>query len=61
MPKKFKDLTVEQKKQLLRDEYLRDGASEETLDMGMIPEEPYLTDRLVWIFDYTDDTDVEIK
>jgi hypothetical protein len=55
----FKDLTLDQKKKLLHDEYLKDGADEDTIAEGLIPDtDPYLTDRLVEIFDYTDETEV---
>ena len=60
MPK-FKDLILEQKKDLLRDEYLRDGADEDIIADGLIPdEEMSITLRLKTIFGYKDDTEVEI-
>ena len=60
MPK-FKDLTLEQKKKLLREEYLQDGADESILNEGVIPDtEKHITGRLQYVFGYKDDMEVEV-
>jgi hypothetical protein len=57
----FKDLTLEQKKKLLREEYLRDGADEDIIAQGLISDtESQVTSRLETIFDYKDYTEVEV-
>ena len=59
---KFKDLTLKQKRKLLREEYIRDGADVEIINQGLVPrEENLVTDRLRTVFDYTEDMDVTIR
>ena len=58
---KFKDLTLEQKKALLRNEYLSDGADEGIIDQGLIPHDyKSVTARLKEVFGYKDDMEVSI-
>jgi len=67
MPK-FKDLTTEQKRKLLRDEYLSDGAHDDIVD-ELIPGVGYgyddyadkiITNRLKEVFGYTNDMEVAL-
>jgi hypothetical protein len=60
MPK-FKDLTLDQRKKLLHDEYLSDGADENIISQGLIPKDAKsINDRLKTVFGYTDDMEVEV-
>jgi hypothetical protein len=62
---KFKELTFKQKKDLLRNEYLKDGADESIVD-ELIPDGDLMTvsgiinNRLRDVFSYRDDTEVEV-
>lgn len=56
---KFKDLNIQQKRDLLLDEYLRDGAPPATAK-ELIPQDNKNVDaRLRDVFSYSDDSEVE--
>jgi hypothetical protein len=62
---KYKDLKPEQKKQLLRNEYLKDGADpaiiESMLPEGYAPDAARDVDeRLQEVFDWNDEDEVEL-
>ena len=58
---KFKDLTLNQKRKLLHEEYLSDGADEKIINDGLIPEDyKSVINRLRSVFGYKDDMEVEV-
>jgi hypothetical protein len=63
MPK-FKELKLDQKKKLLREEYLKDGAEESFVDqlipIGASDVTMAVTTRLRDVFGYQDDMEVDV-
>ena len=56
----YRELNLDQKRELLKREYLKDGAEESFVD-ELIPSNPTdLDNRLINVFGYTADSEVEL-